>query len=53
MFEQMFIEYVTNFLAETEGKTLGPYPELEHLQQSEVHEISAEPFPNNEVDFAC
>lgn len=42
VFEQMFIEYVTNFLAETEGETSGPYPELEHLQQSEVHEISAE-----------
>lgn len=36
-FEDIFIDYVTNFLAETEGDISGPYPELEHLQQSEVH----------------
>lgn len=41
-FERMFIDYFTNFLAETEGETSGPYPELKHFQQSEVHEISAE-----------
>lgn len=41
-FENMFVGYVTSFLAETEENTSGPYPELKHLQQSEVHPTSAE-----------